>query len=132
MIIKKFAKFIVESLQENEYERIGKYDKWEGIDDMEDAQHIIDFWDTPTVKFSERDLKGFNSIFDNIVVSQTGDRLKAFTNLNKRYKIYIKKFADEYYGIKFHDDDYELPERYYRCDQWNGLLVCLKNELNQM
>ena len=113
------------------YERVGKYDNYE-FDDMEDFENIMDFWNTTTVKFSELDIKRFNTIFDplhyKIVFSQLNDRL--LTYLNPRHKIYIKKFDDEYYGIKFHDDHYEQLEKYYRCDQWEGLVNCLKREFN--
>jgi len=94
------------------YERVGKYDNYDGtnIGAIEDFENIMDFWNTTTVKFSELDIKRFNTIFDplhyKIVFSQLNDRL--LTYLNPRHKIYIKKFdATTAFSSTFFAENFE-------------------------
>ena len=94
-----------------------------------DSIHGVDFDPKYFVDFSQRDIPVLNKIgFENI-------SLKEDYNSNWYDKIYVDseenimvmKKEDEWYYVR---DINKHRDTWYKCDQLDGLMSCLKNEYN--
>lgn len=87
------------------------------------------------IKYGDVPFNGVNTIIDSDL-PYASVMLKGLTNDNGYYKftrisiLEIVKFDDEWYYLfisKANED--KSMDNYYKCDQFNGLLQCLKDNL---
>ena len=135
---------LFESFQENEY--FTEVSSEEYYNFFEDENN-----DRNTLDLSQNDLSKIKTIFSENQVdiskreTDGGDIFLDITSkLDKFVYIFIKVLDDEWYGVYFCDaglshrfdgditdstaynEWYESHERYFKCDQWDGLIECLK------
>ena len=115
-----------ESLETNNYTFIGSYEN------DEEKYLCGEFWLSDTYSFNKLEIDKIRNIFSNVgselSINYSSSLILGYAS--KHHKILLKKFYDGYYGVKFHDDSYEYFEKFYKCDQFDGLLNCLKKEFN--
>jgi len=137
---------LFESFQENEY--FTEVSSEEYYNFFEDENN-----DRNTLDLSQNDLSKIKTIFseNQVDISKKktepryrGGRSHIFLDITSKldkFTIFIKVLDDEWYGVYFCDagrfdgditdstaynEWYESHERYFKCDQWDGLIECLK------
>jgi hypothetical protein len=76
----------------------------------------------------------YESLMDRLV--KNGISMRGFYIYQNRWiennnTIFILKMPDEWYYVEYFTDTHDLRsgKRHYKCDQFDGLLDCLKKEL---
>lgn len=78
--------------------------------------------------FTEEELDDLNELFSlGFEFSITGRDELISNSKNLKGMCVIFKTVDEWFYVDFimHNDE----ERYYRCDQWDGLIQCIKDNI---
>ena len=74
----------------------------------------------------EEDDYGYHGSKDNPIAFYM---LKSFQTLTGNTRLIVYKDNDSWYYVEFYNN--RCPSRgFFKCDQWDGLISCLKNEFN--